>query len=305
MGSKQPIVGHWEATQMFDRILVPLDGTPRANAVLPLVRAIALATSASVHLVRVLPGKPTDHTPHEHRQALEQLVGVKPELTEGVRRVTETVRYGDPAEEIRAEAEAHGANLIVMSTRGRAALERVLLGSVADKLVGRTTAPILLNREGGPSVSKIERLMVALDGSAESALALIPAMTLASAVGATLVLARVTTPMPAPVLDPTLGIVSSIPVITEQEAEEETAVYLGAQAERIRGTGLAVDWVTRTGDAARSLAELAEEADVDAIVMSTQALHGVARLVLGSVADHLVHRAKRPVLLVTRPPRRA
>jgi nucleotide-binding universal stress UspA family protein len=287
---------------MFDRILVPLDGTPLANAVLPLVRAIALTTNASVHLVRVLPGKPIDHTPEEHRAALKQLGGVGHELTEGDRRITETIRYGDDvAAEISAEAEQHGANLIVMSTRGRAGLERALLGSVADKLVGKVNAPILLHRPGTRRVVNIKRLLVPLDGSADSGLALTPAIAVAKATGATLVLARVTTPMPAPIIDPTVGIVPPIPLLTDEEAEKETAAYLTAQADRLRSTGLTVEWVTRTGEAARTLVALAHEADVDIVVMATQALHGAARLMLGSVADEVVHHAERPVLLVTRP----
>jgi nucleotide-binding universal stress UspA family protein len=56
------------------------------------------------------------------------------------------VRFGDPVAEILAEADACGADLIVVGTAGRSGIGRVLLGSVAERVFGKAAAPVMLVR---------------------------------------------------------------------------------------------------------------------------------------------------------------
>jgi nucleotide-binding universal stress UspA family protein len=60
--------------------------------------------------------------------------------------VESVVRFGDPVTRILDEAEAFGADLIVVGTAGRSGIGRVLLGSVAERVFGKATAPVMLVR---------------------------------------------------------------------------------------------------------------------------------------------------------------
>jgi nucleotide-binding universal stress UspA family protein len=58
------------------------------------------------------------------------------------------VRFGDPLAEILREADAFGADLIAVTTAGRSALGRIVLGSVAEEVVRKAYAPVMLVRPG-------------------------------------------------------------------------------------------------------------------------------------------------------------
>jgi nucleotide-binding universal stress UspA family protein len=58
------------------------------------------------------------------------------------------VRFGDPVDEILREADGFGADLIAVTTEGRSALGRVVLGSVAEEVVRKADAPVMLMRAG-------------------------------------------------------------------------------------------------------------------------------------------------------------
>ncbi len=58
------------------------------------------------------------------------------------------MRFGDPVDEILREAEAFDADLIAVTTQGRSALGRTVLGSVAEQIVKKADAPVMLVRPG-------------------------------------------------------------------------------------------------------------------------------------------------------------
>jgi nucleotide-binding universal stress UspA family protein len=60
--------------------------------------------------------------------------------------VESVVRFGDPVAQILDEAEAWGADLIVVGTAGRSGIGRVLLGSVAERVFAKATVPVMLLR---------------------------------------------------------------------------------------------------------------------------------------------------------------
>jgi nucleotide-binding universal stress UspA family protein len=60
------------------------------------------------------------------------------------------VRFGDPVAEILREAEEFEADLVAVTTVGRSALGRTVLGSVAEQIVKKADAPVMLMRPGRP-----------------------------------------------------------------------------------------------------------------------------------------------------------
>jgi nucleotide-binding universal stress UspA family protein len=139
------------------RILVAVDRSPRTDA----VAAIAADTARGAHAtVRVLHVAPEPSAVHDARgrvvvwadqereslssQGLDYLRTLEAHFA-GVP-VESVVRFGDPVAKILDEAEAFGADLIAVGTAGRSGIGRVLLGSVAERVFGTATVPVMLVR---------------------------------------------------------------------------------------------------------------------------------------------------------------
>jgi nucleotide-binding universal stress UspA family protein len=146
-----------EDAAMAKRILVPLDRETQHEAVLPLVADLARAAGATVRLLHVadIPdnivnddGFIVAYTDQEtQRLETEWRDGLRPaEATLSALPVEHTVRFGDPVAEILAEATDFDADLIVVTTTRRSAVRCGLVGSVADQLVRRARASVLLLR---------------------------------------------------------------------------------------------------------------------------------------------------------------
>ena len=86
------------------------------------------------------------------------------------------------------------------------------------------------------------------------------------------------------------------PTVAEESANARQ--YLQMTAERLRETGIRVDYAIEVGDAATAIVEYAREQSVDLIVMSTHGRSGLGRWVYGSVADRVLRSSAQPVLLV-------
>jgi nucleotide-binding universal stress UspA family protein len=148
---------------MAKRILVPLDRSPGAEAVVPIVAAAARASGATVRLLHVepVPQNRVSEEGHVVAYADQEMARIEAEGLDYLRMVEThfegaavecVVRFGDPVTEILREADAFGAELIAVTTDGRSALGRVLLGSVAEHIVRKAEAPVMLMRPARSSV---------------------------------------------------------------------------------------------------------------------------------------------------------
>ena len=184
---------------MYQKILVPLDGSKLSEAVLPYVSSVAKAFDAQVSLVHV--GEPVleEHAP-EHKVFLDQISGQiiaygKAYLNDQARRLQQKgisakgeVLLGRAADEIATYADKQGMNLVAMATHGRAGLARWRYGSVANELRNRLPMPLLLIRpleelsEAAAAARELLllRVVVPLDGSQVAEQALPHARELAS-----------------------------------------------------------------------------------------------------------------------------
>lgn len=142
---------------MYTKILVPLDGSPLAEAAIPHARALAECTSAQVILLRVAidPGAEFAFSdPSLAEPLVEQMeteakkyLGAKArELYRDGFRVVTMMREGPVAETILDVADEIGADVIAMCTHGRTGPARWLLGSVADRVVRGSRVPVMLIR---------------------------------------------------------------------------------------------------------------------------------------------------------------
>jgi nucleotide-binding universal stress UspA family protein len=143
---------------VYERALVPLDGSTTAEGVIPFILQIAGPLGLDVMLLRVvIPAPPAaaievgpvvlENTDKLFAQAEAYLVPFATELRANSIRVTTHVRRGEPAQEILACVRDSKADLIIMTTHGRTGFSRLLFGSVAEAVLRHADVPVLLMRQ--------------------------------------------------------------------------------------------------------------------------------------------------------------
>jgi nucleotide-binding universal stress UspA family protein len=145
------------------RILVPTDFGTAAETALSYARDLSRTCGASLHLLHVLENPFLKATVADPRQlevaALRQLVNCLTEDDRRILRARSIVETSDhPADSIVAYAQTANIDLIVMGTHGRTAIERLLLGSVAERVIRTAPCPVLTvkgpeHRATGPEMS--------------------------------------------------------------------------------------------------------------------------------------------------------
>jgi len=137
---------------MYDRILVPTDGTEQPSVVSQALNAAELA-DATVHVLYVVDEKALDYQPSEsgrketrntRREEGEEATADIAEKAEsrGLEVVT-AIEEGSPAETIVRYADHEGMDMIVMGTHGRSGVDRYVLGSVTEQVVRKSEVPVL------------------------------------------------------------------------------------------------------------------------------------------------------------------
>ncbi|MFB6085600.1 MAG: universal stress protein [Halodesulfurarchaeum sp.] len=138
---------------LYERIVVPTDGSASSQPAIDHAVDLAAAQDATIHGVYVVnlssfSGVPTEGSWEGVSAALEREGEEALEMVEdaaAVREVpVELVRLeGRPSQQIVEYADDIDADLIVMGTHGRGGLDRLLLGSVAERVVRAASAPVM------------------------------------------------------------------------------------------------------------------------------------------------------------------
>jgi nucleotide-binding universal stress UspA family protein len=300
---------------MFKRILVPLDGFQPAEQALIVAGALARAGAAHLLLLRSvqpvyasLPvgvGLTTELEwsltpsagPGRQREAHDYLSAVARRHECAGCTIHTRVEEGDAAGVIIDTATAEGIDLIVMSDQRRTGMR---LGNVTERVLNHAPCPVLLTRTADP----IRRVLIALDGSPLGERALPPALAVARALGAQVVLVRVNDMLPLNPLEAGL-LWEWEPLPSDERAVEEmrqaAETYLRQAAAR---HGLAPDealTLVLDGAPADRLQEYARLSAIDLIAMSTHGRTGLRRWLYGSVTAKVMHGTDRAMLIV-RPP---
>lgn len=300
---------------MFTHILVPLDGSPLAQGVLPYALALASATDTPITLLCVVPSmqvRPDYYISYNAATEAAQLAAAGDALdtlAQSLRshgpRIATAVAVGDAADQILRYAEENGVDAIVMASHGRGGAFHWVFGSVARKVITAASVPTLVVRtkdvpEHPETPAAIRSILVPLDGS-ERAEAVIPLVTdLARSCGASVTLARIV-PFPGGIYFGSPYVPMVAPDTFDEEMEEaRTAarVYLVSVAERLGRAGIAVETVERSGEPASHLLSLMDEEQYDLVIAATHGRTGITRWVMGSVAERLVEASHTPVLLI-------
>lgn len=295
---------------MYEKILVPLDGSELAEVALPYAGELAGRLGSEVTLIHVC--ESTEEQYHNmHQIYIQKMTGVTKQLIKkyieksGAASITVKgeLLNGHPAEQILDFAEKEGVDLIVIATQGRSGIQRWVLGSVADKVVNATKQPVLLIRAMGVHHHEFEevktnRIFLTLDGSKESE-AVIPYIhELATRLKCEVILLRVVPP-PSPVIT-IPGETMQIPYTPAQVElwKVEAAAYLEKMADEFKNRHIKVSSEVRVGDSAQEIITAADEGKADVVAMSTHGRSGIRRWALGSTADRVLRGGNTSLFLV-------
>ncbi len=315
---------------MFRQIIVPLDGSKRAERAVPVAANIARACNGTVILLHtVKPIIDYGYAPYLVRSSsltdamlvqdlesaknylytvshMEALAGIKTEIV---------AMSGIAAPIILAYARLYKTDLIVMSSHGYTGLKRWAMGSVTQKVVRHSPVPVLVLREGSPRPGELQsaeaqplRALVALDGSELAETVLTPAVQLVSALAAPgqgeLHLMRI-------VKVPSEYDYKKAVIDILEEVQHEATNYLAAVAGRL-SNGIAAEYnvkvtwsVLSSSEIAAALIEAAEFGNAEGtcqgcnlIAIATHGRGGLQRWVTGSVTERVLDGTRLPLFIV-------
>jgi nucleotide-binding universal stress UspA family protein len=294
----------------FQNVLAPIDFSTCSTAALAVAGNLARASNARLTLLHVYPrpylapgyrlrspqvGLADDETKAELRRSLAQLSAPARTI---VRNVEVALREGDPGEEILAYAGSGGVDLVVMGTHGRHGLDRLILGSVSERVAREASVSVLAVRDSGaggrPWPSALSHLLCAVD------LAELSYGTLDTAVG----LARVTGARLS-----VLYVVDAWhwedpwPLARGHQQEYVRALSASAYArlasalESFRRPGLQIDPLVAIGHPREEILGAAMQSRPDVLIVGAHSGHTIRRRMFGSTAQDILRAAPCPVLI--------
>ncbi|MEP7199486.1 MAG: universal stress protein [Chloroflexota bacterium] len=293
---------------MFHHLLVPLDGSTLAEAILPDARAWAARLHARLTLLHISEkhAPPTIHGDRHlgsAEEAEQYLRGLAAQWSQADLPITWHV-HDDAghgvAKMLVDQATELSADLIALNTHGESGLREKVLGSIAQQVVHEGRVPVLLIRpqkdeRAGPRV--IQNILLPLDGDPVHETAIPVAVALADALGATIHLLNVA-PTPE-----TLTGQESVPGMVLPNAMRavlDLAYQGGAEyLRRVRATihGATTAEIAR-GDPAKIIASVAKQTNADLIVMATHGRMGLGAFWSASVAPKVLNEFVGPLLLL-------
>lgn len=314
---------------MFERILVPLDGSQRAEQAIPVAARLAKASGASLllfqavspltglglysassmlYLQKMQEKNLVNATAYLAKQAHEfEASGIETRIA---------VFSGQPAQLILDVAQEQGIDLIVLGSHGSTGFQRWALGSTSHKVVRHSPVPVLLLREQKANapykIARPFRATVALDGSPYAEAVLLPATQLVAALNepgeGELHLLQL---VEMPTVEEEFGYMLDSDFNFRHEALQEAGGYLQAVYARLlrelpADSGLHISWsVEECKDVADALIQSAERGKgigmhkaSQLIALATHGRSGLQRWLLGSVTERVLHGSTLPLLVV-------
>ncbi len=300
---------------MFERLLVPLDGSPRAELVLGQIGRILKREDAEILLLRVISHPPSLERRDTGAQVTREREEAQAYLHELAKRigtgrtvkVHARVAEGAPAETVLQAAKDEGATMIAMTTHGRSGVARWTMGSVAEKVLRASPVPVLLVRSfrrtphgdlepATPEEFPFRKILLPVDGSEASLAVLGAAVKMGQCFDSEFLVLHVVPPWP-----PSAAILPGMEAAVVEPVPPPASDLDPATAkaaERLHQAGLRVTRRTLSGDPAAEIVDLSFASGIDLVVMATHGRSGVARWMLGSVAERVLRSVGVPLLMV-------
>lgn len=264
---------------MYKRILVPVDGSPFSEQILPFAADIARSSGAELDVVRVVDDLPDQPDAKEYTESLATRVGGKGLCI---------VSRDDVAETIRTEAERVPGTLIALCTHGRSGAMEAILGSVALRML-RSGAPLLVYRPGSSAAtgrtepSKVRTVVVPLDGSPTSETIVPQAAELGRWLGARLIV---------------VSVVESSQRISDLVSAGdvmESGYVHGKAVDIAERYGIEVGWEVLHGDPKEAIPSYVRTQPDAVLAMTTRGRGAIETAIVGSVTAACLRGSGVPV----------
>lgn len=270
---------------MYDRILVPLDGSRFSEEMIPYAQGLSAASGAPLVLLRLVTKASDQDEATSYVQGLAQEHGAQGLCS---------MASGDVADAILEQAGRVPGTLVAMTSHGRSGLMEAMLGSVALRVMrGGGGAPVLVYRPTGGGTPadapiKINRVVLPLDGTELSEAMAPQAAELARRLDAEL--------MVVVVIDPKATKSGDIPVSAMMKGLETGYVRSNARDFATR-YGVRVNWEVLYGDPAEAIVNFLAGRHDTLLAMATRGRQALEAALLGSVTAGCLRRAGVPVLM--------
>jgi nucleotide-binding universal stress UspA family protein len=297
--------------KLFQRLLVPLDGSRLAETALPAAAFLASRFQARVTLIHLIErnAPPAVHSERHLTEPLEAQAYLQQAAQQAfpaglqVEQHVHTSEVSDVARGLVEHAAELQIDLIVMCSHGRGGLRDLLFGSIAQQVVGLGTTPVLLIRptpagQAPPFACRL--ILVPLDGDPAHEDGLPVARDLARACGGALHLVMVIRDVGS-LKGEQAATALLMPLATNallDMTEKQAEGYLNEHITRLRAAGLSVTAEVARGDPVPYLLSAAQRTGADLIVLGTHGKAGLEAFWSGSVAPRLSGRSHAPLLLL-------
>jgi nucleotide-binding universal stress UspA family protein len=294
---------------MFKHILVPLDGSSLAQAILPAVESLGKHFAARVTLLHVVEptAPPTIHGDRHlitAKEAQQYLGGIARRFEDAGVAVdwhVDVVERGDVPKTIFAHCGELNADLVALTSHGASGLRGIVFGSIAQQVLQSGQVPVFMERpESARPEFSLDNILVPLDSSTLYEPALDLAAELAARYGSALHLVVVVPTMStlSPERAATGMLLPSSTKAILDLAQDGAVEYLQRKVLDFKARGLTVTAEVERGDTAPKILEVAGRRPVDLFVMATHGRAGLDAFWQGSVTPKVLSRAKSPVLLL-------
>jgi nucleotide-binding universal stress UspA family protein len=299
---------------MFQRLLVPLDGSRLAECVLPVVQRSAHLFHCRITLLHVLEKKaPSSIHGDRHLRDLEEAEKYLEKLAERLKAEglkvdshTHEVPQGDVPRCIAEHAQELEQDLIVLCTHGMGGMRRLVFGSNAEQVLTHGATPVMLIQPSDQGIAcpfGPERILVLVEDAAAAR----PALRISEDVAA-LAHAR----LHLLVVVPTFASMSAelaasgrlSPRTTRHILDltaEESVLFLQREVERLTALNIPVNGRVGRGAAAAVLVEVAREVDADLMVIAAGGLAGLGAFWADAITHKIISAYPCTLLLIPRP----
>ena len=324
---------------MFNRILVPLDGSPLAEGSIPHAELFARIFGSSIILLQVLDPTSYQEMPNavdplrwqlRKAEADEYMQGIAHRIRKNLgeksplgvdekkSRVDYSVREGKAAENIVDFAHTENIDLLVISTHGSSGLSRWNISSVTHKVINLIYLPVLIVRAFKHSIKeesiiRYRRILIPIDCSRRAECSLSAGIELAQGealtdsssvtVGekSTLFLAAVIRPPELPIPEPFPVEISQLSGKLLRLSHQAVERYLYEMKERLPVN--CDTCVVESASVPSAILELAEQEDIDIVILCAHGYSGQVSWPYGTVTRNYIEHGTKPVLVIQDVPR--
>jgi universal stress protein E len=276
------------------KILLPMDFSGASMKVVDTACMVAKTYQSEIMLLHVIPeiaGSPVAMDALQ-RSALEQLSQVEAAIAAKlVGPVLKSVVAGSPFDQIIRHADAHDVNVILMGNGSKGAGDKYQLGVTAEKVIRKSSRPVWVVKEGTPAT--VDSIVCPVDFSPAAARALRNAVNLGHTFGAKLTILTV--------IENLSNVYPGRPLI-DPEAQGSYALDQEREFERFGSdfdfSGLSWKKIVLHGVPHEEILRFARQAECRLMVLGSEGRTGLAKILLGSVAEKVVRELPCSVITV-------